>query len=209
MRYLEEMTKLNCLLRWRVSTIMAVDQNSNFTDRSNFPAASPWFVAPWSKPRLSCFWSHLRKEGKRVRNPTRKGMFYGAAILRSSVFYLTSLGPLSLQASNFVPIYQIPGCGEITHGKTNILGKHLLLKILYIPPSPHHCVSPSWSRMGVVDWRGWTSAPTATERSESEVLAEARVGVAGWLALGKVAQRESHQIYPLPPWGVTSSSSNI
>ena len=26
-----------------------------------------------------------------------------------------------------------------------------------IPPSPHHCVSPSWSLKVCVDWRGWTS----------------------------------------------------
>ena len=25
------------------------------------------------------------------------------------------------------------------------------------PPSPHHCVSPSWSLKVCVDWRGWTS----------------------------------------------------
>ena len=38
---------------------------------------------------------------------------------------LIPLGPLFLQASNFVPIYQSLGCREITRGKTNIRGKHL------------------------------------------------------------------------------------
>ena len=56
----------------RVSKIVAATQNSNFTDQSNFPAALIWFVAPWSKPRLSCFWSHLRM-GKESEQSNEEG----------------------------------------------------------------------------------------------------------------------------------------
>ena len=127
----------------------------------------------------------------------------------SYLFY--SPGPLSCQASNFVPIYQIPGCREITRGKTNILGKHLLLKILNIPPPfPHHCVSPSWSRTGVVDWRGWTSAPTG-QRSEfgsgGGTLSWSLGGGGRLTSTRESCTRESPGFTPLP--SVTSSSSNI
>ena len=44
---------------------------------------------------------------------------------RHPLLGLIPLGPLFLQASNFVPIYQSLGCREITRGKTNIRGKHL------------------------------------------------------------------------------------
>ena len=54
-------------------------------------------------------------------------MFFSGNVLneRRLLLGLIPLGPLFLQASNFVPIYQSLGCREITRGKTNIRGKHL------------------------------------------------------------------------------------
>ena len=38
------------------------------------------------------------------------------------------------------------------------------------PPSPHHCVSPSWSLKVCVDWRGWTSKLQEAEVTSTQSL---------------------------------------
>ena len=121
-----------------------------------------WFVALGrhrgflASSDLIC-WSRLGKKVN-IEQQIEDGMSSRKVL---TVFQCFSLGPLSFwQAfSNFLAIYRISGCMGITRGKTNIHRKHLLPKILHIPhaPSPHHCVSPSWSLKVCVDWRGWTS----------------------------------------------------
>ena len=117
-----------------------------------------WFVALGrhrgflASSDLIC-WSQLGKKVN-IEQQIEDGMSSRKVL---TVFQCFSLGPLSFwQAfSNFLAIYRISGCMGITRGKTNIHRKHLLPKILHIPP--HHCVSPSWSLKVCVDWRGWTS----------------------------------------------------
>ena len=136
-----------------------------------------------------------------------------------TVFQCFSLGPLSFwQAfSNFLAIYRISGCMGITRGKTNIHRKHLLPKILFIPHpllSSPLCFSFLKSeglrrlkRLNI-QARGGRGHQHPESPGTSHQLEGVRLTSTS--AKGKL-RCESHQDLPhsSPPWGVTSSTSNI
>ena len=116
-----------------------------------------------STSRLSCLiWSHLLiTAGKESEHwaANRGRNVFKKSFARFSMFFPSGLFPSgrpSLISWLFTESRDAWGLLEEKQTSIeNICCRKFSTSLT--PPSPHHCVSPSWSLKVCVDWRGWTS----------------------------------------------------